>query len=104
MMTDYSDNDLVYVDPNKKEIVGRVEWTKDGVVKPLEMKENEELHKDKDDDPKKQKRRPRKRNYPWGTFRSIKKLYKTHGKEKEVENYKTFNDALERALQEPFWD
>ena len=102
-MTDYDDNDLVYIDPDKKEVVGRVEWTREGVVKPLVMK-HEEPDEDQDETSKKPKRRYRKRYYPWGTFRSIKKLYKTHGKEKEVESYKTFNDAMECALQEPFWD
>ena len=106
MSDEYADDDLVYVDPENRKIIGPVEWTKDGKVKPLVMKEKEdkETEETKEKKSKPKRRSTKKRYYPWGTFRSVKKLYNTHGKTKEVENYKSFDTALQKALKEPFWD
>ena len=107
-MSDYTDEDLVYVDPDTRTVVGPVEWTKDGKPKPLLMEKKEEKpeerKKEPDDKKGKRRRRERKRYYPWGTYRSMKKLYRIEGKEKEVENYIGIDEAIGKAMEEPYWD
>jgi hypothetical protein len=104
MTGSYSDTDFVYVDPQERKAVGLVEWSKNGMPKVLEMPEKEEpVPKDGE---KKiiRKRRKKKRYYPWGTYRAMKRLYRLEGKEKEADNAKTFDEALGKALKEPYWD
>ena len=55
----YKDEDLVYVDPETRTVVGPVEWSKSGNPKPLEVREKESDEKDK-----KEERRRSGRNYP----------------------------------------
>ncbi len=127
----YKDDDLVYVDPKKRIVVGIVEWNKAGNPKPLAMKEMEDvdtstpLSAGEDDtkeegtakptatatpekpkaDPKEKKvRMRRQRFYPWGTYRSMKRIYKLEGKIPREENQKTLDEVMEKALKEPFWD
>lgn len=110
----YKDEDLVYVDPIERKVVGLVEWSKAGNPKSLLMKEVEE---EEDDDTKEEpkagapkgkdrgKRRVRRqRYYPWGTYRSMKRIYKLEGKVPREENNKTLDDVMAKALVEPFWD
>ena len=93
-MAQYSDDDIVYVDPDSRTVVGPVEWQKDGNPKPLEKK----------DDKEKEGGKRRKRYYPWGSYRAMKKQFRIDGKEKEGEHNKTFDEALKLAQNEPFWD
>ena len=92
-----------------------VEFTKAGNPKPLLMKEA--VEEEEDDEPKtdvkadatKGKDRPkrrvrRQRFYPWGTYRSMKRIYKLEGKIPRTENTKTLDEVMEKALVEPFWD
>lgn len=101
----YQDEDLVYVDPELRVVVGRVEFLPNGKSKPLVMK-NKVVEPDVDEDPKaKGKMRPRReRYYPWGTYRSMKKIYKIEGKQIKEDNHKTLDEVIEKALKEPFWD
>ena len=79
----YKDDDLVYVDPLKKIVVGIVEFLPNGKAKKLPMifdapEVDEMIEKD---DKEKPKRGPRReRYYPWGTYRSMKRVYKIEGK------------------------
>jgi len=65
MPSDYKDEDLVYVDPRKRAVVGIVEWSADGNPKKLEMESTEKIDDDDDDGKEKGKgkggRMPRKR-------------------------------------------
>lgn len=101
----YQDEDLVYVDPELRTVVGRVEFLPNGKSKPLVMK-NKTVEVDVEEDPKaKGKMRPRReRYYPWGTYRSMKRIYKIEGKQIKEENHKTLDEVIEKALKEPFWD
>lgn len=97
----YNDDDLVYADPEKRVIVGKVEFGKNGNTKPLQMpdivcpiKEGDERRHSK----------PRKRYYPWGTYRSMRKLYKIDGGVTEVDRRITLNEAMEKSAKEPFWN
>lgn len=126
-ITGYRDEDLVYVDPKERKVVGLVEFNKNGNPKPLAMKDMTVEEPD-DDEPAKEEpvtaavaapvkgkpggkdtkgRRPRvkrERFYPWGTYRSMKRIYKLEGKIMREENQKTLDDVMEKALKEPFWD
>lgn len=91
----YQDTDLVYVDPETKEVVGKVEWKGEQPL-PRQREEKEE---------EKPGRRRRKRFYPFGTYRAMKKVFRLEGKKKEAENsYISFEEAVEKLSQEPFWD
>ena len=97
-MTQYTDDDLVYVDPKARQVLGKVEWMKSGNPKPLPIEgPAESAAKDK-------RRRVKKQYYPWGTYRSMKKAFRVEGKEKEIEAYQPLEEALSKALTEPFWD
>lgn len=101
----YKDDDLVYVDPRKREVVGLVEFTKSDIPKPLEMKH--EVVEEEEDDTKGNKRPKRvrkKQYYPWGTYRSMKKVYKIEGKIHEPPPSATLDDVMKKALVEPYWD
>lgn len=103
----YSDDDMVYVDPKKKLVIGKVEWTKDGVVKKKEMPADsapEDFGDEDDDGKKKRKRKPKKRYYPACSYRTAKRSFHVEGKYKEGEEYGKFDDILKKALADPYWD
>ncbi len=127
----YKDEDLVYVDPDARAVVGRVEFNEKGLAKPLAMPsravETDEDESDvkldaKPDAPaaaatpvapakpvgrgkdRRPPRKPRTRYYPWGTYRTMKKIYKIEGKVPEAERTLTLDDVMEKAVQEPYWD
>ncbi len=107
----YKDDDLVYVDPDTKSVVGLVQWHANGNPKSLQrsvpVSDNEE---DEEVPAKPGAKRPGKRPatrlryYPWGTYRSMKRIYKIEGKQIREESPYTLNDVIEKALNEPFWD
>lgn len=115
----YKDEDLVYVDPKTRMVMGLVEWTNSGKPKALPVKEmagpaDEEEEgaapaneKGKEPPAKGRGGRPRRqRFYPWGTYRSMKRVYKIEGKvrDNKDENRKTLDEAIELAMKQPFWD
>ena len=128
----YQDDDLVYVDPDAKVVVGRVEFNEKGVAKKLERpafgadvgedesdakietKEEKPVEAAKPEpkgrgrgrgrDDRRGPRKPRVRYYPWGTYRTMKKIYKIEGKVFEAERTLTLDDVMEKALKEPYWD
>ena len=127
----FNDDDLVYVDPDAKTVVGRVEFDEKGNAKKLvrpsfggDIGEDESDAKIESKDekpaeaakpepkgrgrgrgaPDRRVRKPRTRYYPWGTYRSMKKIYKIEGKVFDAERTLTLDDVMEKALQEPYWD
>ncbi|MBU0767144.1 hypothetical protein KKF55_05210 [Patescibacteria group bacterium] len=108
-MPDYKDTDFVYVDPKTREVKGLVEWTADGNAKPLLMvfKEGPAVKSsDKEDAKPKRIIKNINRYYPWGSYKTMKKLYKLEGKGKEKESDKnqSLDEAMGKAAKEPFWD
>ena len=95
----YSDDALVYVDPDAKKVVGLLEWNAKGNPKPLKIPEptEEELKKGA-------RRRMGDRFYPWGTYRSLKRVYQLDGKQKRIEGGKTLDEILPKALENAFWN
>ena len=104
----YKDDDLVYVDPKLRIVVGRVEFLPNGKSKMLVIKDAvPEVDADVEADPKtkdKPGRPHRLRYYPWGTYRSMKRIYKIEGKIPKEESQKTLDEVIEKAVKEPFWD
>jgi hypothetical protein len=137
---EYQDDDLVYVDPDARSVVGRVEFDDKGMPKKLARPPREfpaapgavaapaapaaDAGDDDDDEPaaapapapaakggrgrgRDRERRPRKpkvRYYPWGTYRSMKKIFKVAGKVPETRGQSTLDEVLPKALNEAFWD
>lgn len=106
----YKDDDLVYVDPETRSVIGLVEWNKTG-DKPLSKAyvaataaaapgDGKPAAKGKG---KEEKRSFWRRMYPWGTYRSMKRIFKVEGKIKDAEPNKTLEEVLPKALNEAFW-
>ncbi|MEK7563391.1 MAG: hypothetical protein AAB544_03285 [Patescibacteria group bacterium] len=97
----YNDEDLVYADPEKRVIVGKVEFGKNGNAKPLQMPEVIRPPKEGDE---RRRGKPRKRFYPWGTYKTMRKLYKIDGGVVEADRQITLDLAMEKSAKEPFWN
>ncbi|MSR87123.1 hypothetical protein EXS70_03045 [Candidatus Peribacteria bacterium] len=90
--------DLVYVDPDSNTVVSKVELNKNGDIKALP-------YIPKPPEPgKEERRRSWRKFYPWGTYRSMKNVFKVDGKPRKKEPTKTLDEVIEVALKEPYWD
>lgn len=98
----FSDDDFVYVDPDAKQAVGLVEWDKKGDAIQKEWPRKQVEGKE----PRKSFRKAKKRYYPWGSYRTMKKLYKLEGKlkDKDTEDYIALDAAITKLQEEPYWD
>lgn len=97
----YRDDDLVYVDPETKTVVGRVEWGKNDKPKSLPYKRLESAAAGKD--AKADRGQFWRKHFPWGTYKSMRKIYKLEGKVKEAEPNKTLEEVLPKALSQAYW-
>ncbi len=100
-MPAYLDSDFLYYDPKTRTVIGPVQWTKDGNVKPLERPEEPEKE---GAPPRKFHRRREKEFYIWGSYRSLKRLFNIEGKVKDAERTQTLDAVMQRATQEAYWD
>ncbi|MDD5751318.1 MAG: hypothetical protein PHS73_02245 [Candidatus Peribacteraceae bacterium] len=98
-MTTYADSDFVYYDPETRTVIGPVQWSAAGTPKPLERPARPEGEGEG-----RRKFSRRKEYYPWGSYRSLKRLHNLEGKQKEAEHTQTLDEAMGRALQEAYWD
>lgn len=100
----YQPDDFVYVDPRERVVIGLVEWDKNGLPKARAYEIEEKLEKTEGGD--KAKRQPRKRKgfYPWGTYRSMNRIYRIERKPKVIESGKTLDEILPKALTDAFWN
>ncbi|MDD4319780.1 MAG: hypothetical protein PHW10_05660 [Candidatus Peribacteraceae bacterium] len=94
----FKDEDLVYVDPDTKSVVGPLEWSRSGNPKSKPFPPPAEEKKEGG------RRRNRRKHYPWGTYRSMKRVFQVEGKQKKQEGNMLLDDAIARAMKEPFWD
>lgn len=126
---EYKDDDLVYVDPENRAVLGLVQFDEKGMAKKLARPPREfagtaasAASADDDDEPAvapapatpargrgrgsraERPRKPKVRYYPWGTYRSMKKIFKVAGKVFEVRGQATLDEVLPKALSEAFWD
>ncbi len=93
----YKDDDLVYVDPETKTVIGIVEWGKND--RPL----SKAAAAPAATTDAKGRRTFHRKFYPWGTYRSMRRIYKLEGKMKEAEPNKQLEEVLPKALNEAFW-
>jgi hypothetical protein len=99
---EYRDDDFVYVDPESRLVVGRVEWTSAGTPK---SKKYVPVASAEKNTPKGDRPRFMRKNFPWGTYRSMCRVYRLKGKviDKNETNL-TLDDILPKALTQAFWD
>lgn len=83
----FSDDDLVYVDPETRAVIGCVEWDANGQPKSLQYKSA--LGKE-----------PWRTHYPWGTHRSMKSAFRIGGKRMEEESALSFDEALPKLMKD----
>ena len=88
LLVDDNDDDVVYVDPDTKTVIGKVEYGSDG--KPISLKY------DKKGDGVQSWRK----FYPWGTYRSMKRTFRLEGKRAEEDEEGKFDDALSKLLND----
>ncbi len=102
----YADTDFVYVDPELRAVVSLVEWDKNGDAVPKEWPRKEREPREGEDDDKRFRRKPRLRYYPWGTYKTMAKMYRLEGKgkERELERYVSLDDAVGKLQEEPYWN
>lgn len=91
MSPQYSDDDLVYVDPDTREVVKKVEWDAKDNPQSLAYKKDKEGAS-----------RRRRSFFPWGTYRSMKRIYRLEGKKEEEVLKKTLHEVFEKPLEETF--
>lgn len=97
----FKDDELVYVDPETSTVVGKVEFTPNGNPKSRQY----QLNLSEADQEKEVSRRGRFRKmYPWGTYKSMKNVFKVAGKIKRQDPNRTLEEVLPKALEQAFWD
>ena len=89
----YTDDDLVYVDMNGRQIVGVVTWKNEGIHEKRERPDDRRSDEDDNDDGKRRRRKPKKRYYPVMSYRTAKIICKIE-KEDETQNYKPLDEAI----------
>lgn len=87
----FQDVDLVYVDPDARAVVGRVEWGKTGNPKSMPIPKQTDGEK------------TWRKFYPWGTYRSMRNVYRLEGKQGKKQPEKTLEQVIPLALEQPFW-
>lgn len=83
----YNEDDLVYVDPDSKTVIGPVAWDRHGNVKPLPYK-------------KKEGEKDKRKYYPCGTYRSMKNAFRLGGKPVKNDEGGTLDDILPKVLHD----
>ena len=87
--SDYNDDDLVYVDPETRTVIGKVEW--DAKEQPQSKK-----YESKKEEGKKVWRK----FFPWGTYRSMRGAFRIDGKRVEEESAETLDEVLPKMLND----
>jgi len=109
----FSDSDLVYIDPNNRTVIGPVEWLPSGKAKAMPIPERKgdsdaaEGTKEKEQEKEKghrKRRSNRKQYYPWCSYRTARRVYRVEGKEKEPERSRPLEEAMQKAVAQPYWD
>jgi hypothetical protein len=109
----YRDDEIVYVDPDTRLVVGRLEWSRSGNPKSMPYKAPEPEPEAPKEKPKEgavkgkpeRRRGSGRKNYPYGTYKSMKNAFRLEGKQKKGDpTGVTLDDVIEKALAQPFWD
>lgn len=94
----------MYVDPDKKMVVGKVEWSRNGNVQAMERPVLPEPPEEAGTTPRRRPHTLRKLYYPWCTYRTAKRVFFVDGKFKDTERHRPLEEAIEKALHEPYWN
>ena len=99
-------SDFIYVDPETRTVVGRVQWTQEGVPVSQKRAMPEPRAIPAPVDQKERRRPPRERNYPWGTLKSMHNIFKLKdlSRDKEPERYIPLEDAIAKLMVDPYWN
>jgi hypothetical protein len=83
----YNDDDLVYVDPESRSVVGSVQFSDSGSPQslPYDKKGGKETWR---------------KCYPWGTYRSMKGAFRIEGKRVQEESAATLDDVIPLLLSD----
>jgi hypothetical protein len=83
----YNDDDMVYVDPESRTVVGKVEWGSDDLPQslPYQAKEGDKSWR---------------KFFPWGTYRSMKGAFRIEGRKIEEESAETLDQVLPKMLRD----
>ncbi len=89
----FRDDELVYVDPDSRSVIGPIEWSKNGNPKsmPVPPKVTEE---------KGGRRRNERKHYPWGTYRSMKHAFNLEGKQRKSAEGIPLEEAIARTQKD----
>ncbi len=94
----------MYVDPETRTVIGKVEWNRNEKPKSLPYAPKEDVaKKGKPGEEDKKSFRWRK-FYPWGTYRSMRRIYRLDGKPKDAEPNRTLDEVLPKALKDAYWN
>lgn len=85
----FQDDDLVYVDPDTKSVLGPLEYGKNGNPKSIPYKEVESSGN-----------KSWRKFYPWGTYRSMKRAFRLEGKVRDEGNGETLDTVLPKLLND----
>ena len=86
----FQDDELVYVDPESRSVVGKVEWTKEGDAKSVPYKNAEG-------------KGHWRKFFPFGTYKAMKNTYRIEGKRIEKDADMTLDEALPQLLEDKFF-
>jgi len=103
-MPEYADSDFLYFDTRTRTVIGPVQWTPLGNVKPLERPLEPDRPQKEGAPPRRIHRSREKEYYIWGSYRSLKRLYNLEGKPKNVERTQTLDEAMARSSTEAYWE
>jgi hypothetical protein len=84
----FQDDDLVYVNPDTREVISKVEWDAKEQPKSLKYVQKEEGKKSW------------RKFFPWGTYRSMKHEFRLEGKRKDEEDGTTLEETLPKFLND----
>ena len=106
VLGDFKDEDLVYVDPDTRKVVGFVEFSRNDKPKSLAYAPSDEAivkrgGKPGSDDAKRFRWR---KFFPWGTYKSMRRIYRLDGKPKDAEPNRTLEEVLPKALKDAYWN
>lgn len=83
----YHDDDLVYVDPETRSVVGKVEWDKNERPKSIPYKSSTG-------------KEYWRKFFPFGTYRSMKKTFRLEGKSKEADSDSSLDEVLPKFFDD----
>ncbi len=102
----YKDTDLVYVDPDTRKAVGMVEFSRNDKPKSLPYAPSDEAIVKRGGKPGSEdaKRFRWRKFFPWGTYKSMRRIYRLDGKPKDAEPNRTLEEVLPKALKDAYWN